>query len=132
MLTAGTWNLYTMNWDRKGVLLMLAVVVLWAAAPASACLLGTRHSSQPACCRAMAKDCETPAMGADSSCCQIHGKTPAVTPVPQYSPVQSQELAYGPHQAGEESPANPGSGYRNALETPPPKFPPGGAFALRL
>src|ERR1039458_9236246 len=98
MLTAGTWNLYTMNWDRKGVLLMLAVVVLWAAAPASARLLGTRHSSQPACCRAMAKDCETPAIGADSSCCQIHDKTPAVTPVRLSSPVQSQELASVPHQ----------------------------------
>src|ERR1035438_9509647 len=80
MLTAGIWDLYTMNWDRKGILLMLAVVVLWAAAPASACLLGTRHSSPPACCRAMAKDCDTPTMGADSSCCQIHDKTPAGTP----------------------------------------------------
>jgi hypothetical protein len=121
-----------MNWDRKGVLLMLAVAVLWAAAPASACLFGTRNSSQPVCCRAMAKDCGTPTMGADGSCCQIHGKAPAVTPVPPSSPVQSQELAFVPHQTAIEPPAAPGSGYRNALESPPPKFPPGGAFALRI
>ncbi|HEV2487190.1 MAG TPA: hypothetical protein VGT08_16800 [Terracidiphilus sp.] len=121
-----------MNWDRKGVLLMLAVVVFWAAAPASSCLLGTRHSSQPDCCRATPKDCGTPAMGADSSCCQIHGKTPAVAPVQPYSPVRSHEVAYVPHQAGIGSMAAPGAGYQNALETPPPKFPPGGAFSLRI
>ena len=121
-----------MNWDRKSVLLMLAIVVFWAAAPASACLLGTRHTSQPDCCRAMVKACDTPAIGADSSCCQIHGKTPAVTPAQPYSSVQSQELAYVPRQSGIESPAASGTGYQNALETPPPKFPPGGSFSLRI
>lgn len=111
---------------------MLLVVAFWAAMPVSACLLGTRHARQPDCCRAMAQNCDSPTMGADSSCCQIQGNNPAVTPVPPFSVGHPQKLAVIAHQAGLELPAAPGGGYGNALETPPLKFPPGGAFALRI
>ena len=47
---------------------MLVVAVLWAAAPAFACMLpATPHS----CCAAM-PDCSPAMMGTDSSCCQMH------------------------------------------------------------
>jgi hypothetical protein len=37
-----------------------------------------------------------------------------------------------PHQAGLESAASPGAGYRNAFQAPPPKFPPGCSSILRI
>jgi hypothetical protein len=121
-----------MNWSRKGALLMLAVVVFWAAMPASACLLGTHSAGLPDCCRAMTQGCDLPGMGASGSCCQVQGKNPAVPSVPPYSPLQSQKVTSVPHQAGMELPLVHGAEYRNALESPPLKFPPGGAFALRI
>ena len=111
---------------------MLAVVVFWTALPASACLLALRPMGQPACCRAMAKACGSPAMGADSSCCKVHGSNPALVSVQQYSAGQSLDSAALPHQVGIKPPVDSGSGYLNAFEAPPPKFPPGGAFALRI
>jgi hypothetical protein len=121
-----------MNWDRKGVMLMLAVVVIWTAMPASACLLASHPMEQRDCCRAMANACESPAMGADSSCCQVHGSVPALVSVQAYSQAQSQEAAALPSQVGAELPAVSGRTSMTAFEAPPPKFPPGGAFALRI
>jgi hypothetical protein len=125
-----------MNLGRKGALLMLAVVAFSAAvpvlAPMSACLLGTRHASQHDCCRAMAATSDSPAMSANSSCCQTQGQNPAVPSVPPYSFGHSQKLALVTHEAQVELPVVPGTAYPNALESPPLKFPPGGAFALRI
>jgi hypothetical protein len=131
MLTIDSRDLYAMNWSRKGALLMLAVVVFWAAMPASACLLGVGNSSQPDCCRAMAQGCDSPGMGASSPCCQIQGKNPAVTPVPPYTTEHAQKLALVPRQAGMELPVGHGPAYGN-VHAAPPQFPPGGAFALRI
>ena len=120
-----------MNWHNKGVLLMLAVVVLWTALPASACLLASPSVRQLDCCRAMANACETPAMGADSSCCQIHESSPALVSVQPYSPVQSHQSAALLSHLGMQPSADSG-GSMVAFEAPRPKFPPGGAFALRI
>ncbi|MGO8935206.1 MAG: hypothetical protein ACLQDA_15990 [Terracidiphilus sp.] len=132
MLTIDFRDLYTMNGSRKGALLMLSVVVFWAAMPASACLLGIGHTGLPDCCRAVAQSCDSAAMTADCSCCQVHGNNPAVTPVTPFSLRQPQKLAVAAHQASMKLPAAPGGSYRNDLETPPPQFPPGGSFALRI
>jgi len=121
-----------MNWGRKGALSMLAVVAFWATIPVSSCLLGTRHASQPDCCRAMAQTCDSPALSANDSCCQVQGENPAVPSVPPFNVGQLQTLALVAHEAGVELPAAPGDTYINALESPPLKFPPGGAFALRI
>jgi hypothetical protein len=121
-----------MNWSRKGALLTLSVVVFWAAMPASACLLGAHSAGLPDCCRTAAQGCDSAAMGADCSCCQVHGNNPANAPVTPFSVGQSQKLAAIAHPVGLELPAAPSGGYGNALETPPPKFPPGGALALRI
>jgi hypothetical protein len=124
-------GLIVMNMGRKGAMVLLAVVVLWAAMPAFACLIDANQMSQSECCRAMA-NCDPTAMAADSPCCQIHERTPAVPPVQPFSPVKSLEIAALPHESGIVVTAELGGAYGNTLETPPPKFPPGGAFSLRI
>jgi hypothetical protein len=122
-----------MNWDRKGALLMLAVVVLWAAIPASACLLAVHSTGQPDCCRGMVQEFDSPLMCGSGSCCQAGRQNAAVAAAPLYSPKQSQRLAVAPpHQPGLHLRASSCAVHRNAFETPPLKFPPGGAFALRI
>jgi hypothetical protein len=121
-----------MNWDRKGVLLMLAVVALWAAIPASACLLAARQTSQ-LCCHSM-DNCNSMQVAADNSCCRVRGTNPAVTPILPYSPERAQRLAQLPHHDRDlaQQAVAPGAGYASAFEMPPPKSPPGGAFSLRI
>lgn len=122
-----------MNWDRKGVLLMLAVVALWAAIPASACLLDARQTSQLVCCRSM-DNCNSMQVAADNSCCRVRGTNPAVTPVLPYCPERAQRFALLSHHDQDlaQQAVAPGAGYASAFEIPPPKSPPGGAFALRI
>lgn len=67
MLTAEAC-VYTVSMSKQSAILLLAVVVLWTAVPAFACLMPTQHH---ACCQQMTQDCST-TMGADSSCCQAH------------------------------------------------------------
>lgn len=119
-----------MAWGRKGALLMLSVVVFWAAMPASACLLWA-HSSRPSCCGTMGQGCDSPGMGAANSCCQIQGKNPAVPSVPPYTPELAQRLLLVPYHGGLELAVGYIPVYGNVHETPP-QFPPGGAFALRI
>ncbi len=111
---------------------MLSVVVSWTAIPASACLLTINPTAQPDCCRAMAQECGSPGMGADASCCEVQRQDAAVTPVPLYSFEHSHKPALVTHQAGLLSLVSSGAVYRNTSEAPPPKFPPGGAFSLRI
>lgn len=56
-----------MHMRQAGVIVMLVVAALWAAAPAFACLL---PASPHACCKSM-PECNPAVMGADSSCCQV-------------------------------------------------------------
>jgi len=109
-----------MNWERKGALLMLLVVVLWTAIPASACLLGGRQAGQPDCCRAMALECDQAGMGASVSCCEVHPQgTTAVTAAPVYSPAHSQKLIFVPNQTAPRSGASRSASFRDALDSPP-------------
>jgi hypothetical protein len=71
-------------------------------------------------------------MCANGSCCQVHRQNAVVATVPLYSPEHAQKLAFVPHPAGLQSGAFSGARHRNAFEAPPLKFPPGGAFALRI
>jgi hypothetical protein len=66
---------------RKGAMLMLAVVILWAAAPALACLMPADCHS---CCHAM--DCDSVVMSAAHSCCQVHGSSADVPGVSAIAP----------------------------------------------
>jgi hypothetical protein len=122
-----------MKTGRQGAFLLLAMVVLWTALPASVCLLARHAMALPACCRAM-RNCDSPAMGADHSCCRIHrgGDVAVVTILPYSHDDHAQQLITAPYlNAMTPFPARC-SGSGNAFATPPPKFPPGGAFALRI
>ena len=122
------------NWGRKSALFMLAVVVLWTAMPAAACLLGMQQAGRPDCCKQMemGPDCCSPVMGASGACCQIQGQNFIVSPAQPYSPEHSQRLVSMPHATALEESGRSRIAYRNASKAPPPKFPPGGAFALRI
>jgi len=121
-----------MNWGRKGALLLLTVVVLWTAMPASACLLAVNATGQPDCCRGMKPGCDEPSMPAKVSCCQTYQQNAAVATAPLYSLQHSQKMALGSLQDGLQLPAFSGTTPGDAFDTPPLKFPPGGAFALRI
>jgi hypothetical protein len=121
-----------MTKGRKGAFLLLAMVVFWTALPASACLLVRHTMGRPACCRDM-KDCDSPMMGADNSCCQIQGSSAAVVTILPYShDDHALQLIPMSYPNGVEPFVAHGSGYAHTLVIPPPKFPPGGAFALRI
>ena len=130
MLTVKSWDSQTMNWNKKGTLLMLAMAVLWTALPASACLLASPSTAQPDCCLAMAAACGTAQMGADTSCCELRGTIPPAVSVQAYSPVPLQTAAL--HEQIEFNPLAAVAGrFASIQSTPPPKFPPGG-FSLRI
>jgi hypothetical protein len=121
-----------MKTGRQGGFVLLAIMVLWTVLPASACILAHHAMARPACCRAM-KDCDSPAMGADSSCCQIRGNGVAVASVLPYSnDDHGQQLAAATYLVGMQLPVAEIDGSSSTFNTPPPKFPPGGAFALRI
>jgi hypothetical protein len=132
MLTLESGDLNTMNWGRKGALSMLVVAVLWTAMPVSACLLTMQPAGRPACCHGMAQDCDSSAMCASGSCCQAERQNAAVAPVLPYSLEHLQKLALVALPAVLQPPATPAASHPIAFEAPPPKFPPGGAFALRI
>jgi len=50
---------------------MLAVVALWAAVPALACLTPVQQDD---CCRQMMQISGSCNMTVDQSCCQVHGR----------------------------------------------------------
>lgn len=63
-----------MHVGRKGVFVLLAIVVLWAAIPAVACLMPSAHSS---CCHGMpTQDCSAAVMMQCGDCCSVRSGTP--------------------------------------------------------
>jgi hypothetical protein len=132
MFAIETGDLRTMRRGRKGALLLLAVVVLWTAAPLGACLLASQPSGQHSCCRGMELKCGISGTSIDGSCCRVHQQNTPATPVPPYSLEYSQKLAFVPHQASLQLSATSVSGFQNTLEEPPPKFPPGSNSILRI
>lgn len=80
---------------------MLAIVVLWAASPAVACLLPARPMTpaEHECCQKMAQQCGSSMMPASHTCCQAQQDHTAVSPVPTYSPTRPFSVALVPHTA---------------------------------
>jgi hypothetical protein len=64
-----------MDMGRKGAILMLAGVVLWAATPALASLIPAQCRS---CCQVMAMECDSAVMNAAHPCCQLQSSSAAV------------------------------------------------------
>jgi hypothetical protein len=62
----------------------------------------------------------------------MEGQNFIVSPAQPYSPEHSQKFVVVPRATALEERGLSSIAYRNASKTPPPKFPPGGAFALRI
>src|SRR5271157_1651122 len=118
-----------MHMGRKGAILMLAIVVLWAAGPAVASIVPAPCHS---CCRAMMMDCDSATMSAAHPCCQLDSSGTAVpqgrvvAPEPQSGAVQSFASALPPdldRVAGQSALSS---------EASPPRSPSGAGTILRI
>lgn len=127
-------RVYTMQVgrDRKSAFLMLAMMVLWIAMPASACLRATQPTGQHACCHGMMTACGSTAMNANGSCCLVHPQNIAVTLVLPYSSEHSRKLAPVSHLAGLPVLATTNIRHENASQAPPPRLTSVGNSTLRI
>lgn len=124
----GEGSAYTMSMGRKGAILMLAVVALWAAVPALACLAPAPCHQ---CCRAMMTDCDT-AMIAAHPCCQMQSSNTAVPPgqaaATDLAPSSTQTLMWvilpNPKGLAGQGP--------NLSKAPPPRSLSGASAILRI
>lgn len=121
-----------MEWSRKGVLLLLAVVVSWTALPASACLLAMQPARHAACCHGMAKMCGSAGMGTQAACCRANPHNPTFAPVAPYASEHSQPSASLINQIDFLGLVVRHLGNWNDLEAPPPHLSPGGSSILRI
>ena len=116
-----------MSMGRKGAILMLAIVVLWAATPVLGFLASA--SCHP-CCRAIMMDCDS-AIVAAHPCCQIQSSTavpPAQAAVTSTPAGSSQTLASldlpDPSVLTRQGPS--------LSKAPPPRSQSGGSTILRI
>lgn len=117
-----------MHMGKKGAFLSLAVVVLWAATPALACLTPVAHHS---CCQGMAmQNCGSAVMMHCGDCCSVQ---PGNAPLPPGSAID--------HVVGSVTAAAPavmavlpaaGDAALLASETPLPPGSPGVGSILRI
>jgi hypothetical protein len=66
-----------MQVGRKGTLLLLAIVVFWAAMPSFACL---KAAARPSCCQGEMQNCTSPATMTSPDCCAIHPSPAPILP----------------------------------------------------
>ncbi|MGB8477814.1 MAG: hypothetical protein WCE63_03100 [Acidobacteriaceae bacterium] len=104
--------------SRRRAFLMLAMTVLWAVLPVSACLQASQPMGQRACCHGMAQTCDSSAMDASGSCCLVHRQSAAVTPVFPDVADHLQPLAVVSHPARLAVPAITSMENGNALAPP--------------
>lgn len=121
-----------MSWCRKGAMWMLAAAVLWTAMPVSLCLLLAQPARQPACCRAMAKECGSMPGMAGSACCQVNRQDASLTPVLPYTPAHTERVALLPHADLALATTHPGPARGSLFETSPPLISPSGSSLLRI
>ena len=127
-------RVYTMQVGRgrKSAFLMLAMMVLWIAMPASACLRATQPTWQHACCHGMMTACGSSAINANGSCCLVYPRNIAVTLVLPYSSDHSRKLPQVSHPASLHVPATTNVRHENASTSPPPLFSSVGNSTLRI
>lgn len=109
---------------------MLVVAVLWAAAPALACL---NAKGQPACCQGMAMEhsCSL-AMMSSSGCCKVQPEAAVLPPVPANLADPAVALAQDADAALPRPSATPQGAMLLASEISPPLGPPGAGSILRV
>ncbi len=115
---------------RKGAFVLLAIVILWTATPALACLTPTAHRS---CYKVMAmQGCDSPAMMRCGDCCSVQ---PADAPLLPGSPSAVDHAAGSvpsPAPAALVHPPAAGHAIPLASESPLPPGSPGLGFILRI
>lgn len=116
---------------KQGVFVMLVVVVLWAAIPAFACLLGMPPAQQHSCCSQMEQHCDSAGMDAHGSCCQVHQQNVPFAPAPVYTE-HSQNFAIVAQQVAAQVSSVVGGQSSIAFEAPPPRDSLGGSSILRI
>jgi hypothetical protein len=119
-----------MRVGRKSAFVLLAIVVLWAATPALACLTPPAHRS---CCQGtMMRDCDSPAAMQCGDCCSVQPADAPLLPVPANAV---------DHAVGSVTAAAPaalvllpaaGSAIVHTIETPHPPGSPGAGSVLRI
>ena len=119
-----------MHMGRKGAFVLLAMMVLWAATPALACLTPVAHRS---CCQGMAmRDCASPAMTHCGDCCRVQ---PADAPLlPGSASAVDHAVGSMPSPAPTALAILPAAGKAAllAFETPLPPGSPGTSSILRI
>jgi hypothetical protein len=123
-----------MRVNRAGALMMTMIAVLWAVTPAIACLV-PMHQMTPAeheCCLKMAQQCGSSVMPSSHSCCQVHQRETAVSPVSTYPPNRPFALAIVPPSSIVLADSAVTSAISPALEAPPPESSPGYISVLRI
>jgi hypothetical protein len=66
-----------MQVGRKSALLLLAIVVFWAAMPSFACL---KAAARPSCCQGEMQNCTSPATMTSPDCCAVHPSPAPILP----------------------------------------------------
>ena len=119
-----------MRMSRKGALLMLIVVLLWSALPASAFLLTSRSTGLPPCCRGMGQSCPMRGTGLGCAACGKLGENVAVAP--EAPPAQAQTAVFLPYRTSLLLCDASGPQGQFAFDAPPPEPSPGGVSILRI
>ena len=113
-------------------LLMLVAVVSWTAMQESACVFLMQSNARPSCCGEKAKDGAMPGMRMNPSCGRIHGTSPAVAPVPAFSPEHSLKPLWVTYPTSLERSITPSAGWRDVVEASPPRSSAGRIYILRI
>jgi hypothetical protein len=122
---------HPMNWPRKTVLLLMTLLMFWAAVPSVACAFSAKQVNQPECCRNMATDC-TRTMSADRPCCELSPQRSSVEVVPPFSPEQAHQFFVAAHSAFFQLAFNNQVTLVGALNHPVPNASPGSSTILRI
>ncbi len=118
--------------SRKGALWMLLAVVLWAAAPAFACLPMMHGSSSHGCCHSAMQDCCGGTMSTPMACCAVQSSSPVATPalLSAFEHWQSAALSAFPAEGFVDLQFSAAA--QHPLEMPPLRLSPGGSSILRI
>jgi len=120
---------------KSGALTMVVVTVLWAVAPALACLLPANQMTpaEHECCERMAGQCGAAVMPSDHTCCQHpkHGEA-AVNLTPTYPPTRHFIVAVIPQSGLGPFESDPIWKHSPALDVDPATASPGCSSVLRI
>ena len=122
---------YPMNWPRKTVLLLMALMMFWTTVPAVACAFSASQAGRPECCRNMAADC-TRMMSAERPCCQLSPQRSTVEVTPLFSPEQNHQVFLAAYSAGLQFASGNEVSLVGALNRPMPNASPGSSTILRI